>query len=310
MIKFKIKDAELLKPKKNPKRILYLNANSLNNKLDLLKNIIQDLDQPDIIAVVETWKNDNIDYTIENYNEYAIYRTKSKGGGISIFTKIGTTTELIDKETVIEEELELLSINFDNIKVHTLYRPPSSKVDTFLNNIKHNLITNHTNEEIIILGDFNIDIDKKTNNAINLLNLMQSNSLINTVKEQTRITITTASKIDLVFSNIHNIITTVKGEHISDHRMIMIEIPNKIQYDNEMYNYRNINNQNLLNFQNQLQEIDWYNTLNNINVQNTYTKYDLFMNKLKEIYNYNFPIKIKNKTKRRINPRWWFTIKI
>ena len=68
--------------------ILYFNVRSLLAKLDNLK-IICSLFSPDIVCIVETWLDGNIDDTevaIQGYHVYRLDRNRH-GGGILIFCK-------------------------------------------------------------------------------------------------------------------------------------------------------------------------------------------------------------------------------
>ena len=64
---------------------VYLNATSLDNKLDEFK-VVVDTYCPEIIAVSETWFKNN---SIVNVTGYNIYRTdrcdRRKGGGVCLY---------------------------------------------------------------------------------------------------------------------------------------------------------------------------------------------------------------------------------
>ncbi len=59
----------------NKQSIWYINATSLNNKIDELRAVVEG---PDIICVTETWFNDSSDVTITSYHVYRADRKEKE----------------------------------------------------------------------------------------------------------------------------------------------------------------------------------------------------------------------------------------
>ena len=78
---------------------MYTNCRSLKYKIDELK-ILVSKEEPDIIALTETWANCSknnfkAEYSIPNYTLLNNDRTDRKGGGVMLFIKnIHNTTEI------------------------------------------------------------------------------------------------------------------------------------------------------------------------------------------------------------------------
>ena len=146
-----------------------LNARSLKsvtsecNKLEQLQNIAN-VDEDDIIAITETWLNNNIaDSEILN-NEYIIYRRDRqqsenlRGGGVLLAVKSSLKSSLVHTD----ESSEIIAVSVasssnQNILFILCYRAPSNDISCFVNSISLLLNKVHTKfSKICLLGDFNL----------------------------------------------------------------------------------------------------------------------------------------------------------
>ena len=102
-----------------------------------------------------------------------------------------------------------LSINQKNYIIGLVYRRPNEDIDIF-NVTLNNLIEPIRNKnEVILLGDFNIDLLKDNNFSREFQNMLQSNYLVPTILEPTRVaevsrngeSIVTETLIDNIFIN-------------------------------------------------------------------------------------------------------------
>ena len=89
--------------------------------------------------------------------------------------------------------------------VISIYRPPSANAILFINKLSEllSIISGNGCDEIILCGDFNLDILNYDNNenTLNLLNSLSSQSLIPIITKPYRITNQTATLIDNIFIN-------------------------------------------------------------------------------------------------------------
>jgi len=138
---------------------------------------------------------------------------------------------------------------------------------------------------------------------------MFSNSLFPTIYKPTRITPTSATLLDNIFTNVDRQFKCgILISDISDHLPVFLTLCSQDQSTNEQENIaykRCINENNLQSFFNELQHVDWYilDIVNN-NVDNIY---DLFLKKFQLLYDKHFPLQeIKIAKKRKSKP--WLTL--
>lgn len=203
-----------------------LNVQHILPKIDELRLIMANDKCPDILGLCETFLNPNIMDTQVAIDGYDFIRkdradTHDKsGGGIMLYfrnsLKCKRRPELeISKIETIWSELELP--NAKPFLVCSVYRPPSAHsnwIDLFEEELS---IAQATGLEFILMGDFNIDINPCTNNK--WLHLQQLFDLSQLVSEPTRVTQTTSTTIDHIYtSNPENISECfVSKLSISDH---------------------------------------------------------------------------------------------
>ena len=88
--------------------------------------------------------------------------------------------------------IEMINLNNRNTTIRCVWHHPSMEVNwfnnLFLNTISENLLSKK-NKEIVLLGDFNVDLlkYKKDHNAADFLNQMYSTSLVPHIILSTRI---------------------------------------------------------------------------------------------------------------------------
>ena len=195
-----------------------------------------------------------------------------------------------------------------------MYRSPSFDPNTFLNqlDIKLELLRRHKNKHIILVGDNNLDLLKFENfePANKLINSLSEHGFIPVISIPTRITSHSATLIDHIFINSGATVTKsgVICEDMSDHLATFVKIlidPNKASKMSErvdsMNNHRPINEENLINFKNDMSNVNW-EFLNHIDSADE--KFTHFENKFHEIYENNFPKKSPKKRKRKSDKPW------
>ncbi len=120
----------------------------------------------------------------------------------------------------------------------------------------------HENAELILLGDFNIDYNRRSTAKSRLQTLARAFSFEQLVTSATRITETTQSIIDLIFvNNIHRIVASgVIPLDLSDHSLIYCVIKAGIAKSGGNYrdiNYRCYKHYNKSSFNHDLENVDW-----------------------------------------------------
>ena len=139
-------------------KVLFTNAQSIVNKMDLIETQVYEL-SPDVIAITESWTHNEISKEILKLSGYDLVgrsdRTdtlKGRGGGILLYSRLPHIYEQAANRTeqVIHSTLSIR----DNVDIHfhVFYRSPNSsdeineEVITFIQNIPQNSI---------LIGDFN-----------------------------------------------------------------------------------------------------------------------------------------------------------
>ena len=106
--RFPIQDNKLLS-------IFHLNIRSLDHNQIQLESLLANLPhRPDILALSETWLNDNskVDIYLEGYNSFHVVREPNKHGGVSIFIRDYLIPENIEKFTYLNAVIEICTISF------------------------------------------------------------------------------------------------------------------------------------------------------------------------------------------------------
>ena len=186
--------------------IMHLNIHYLYSKLDEIKILLSQQPNIDIMCFCETFLNDQFtdaELSLENYELFRKDR-KTNGGGLAIYIKTSLNCTLRDDLQVEGVEALFLEVKPEKQKPFLLaytYRPPSSTQEWTVDfeQILDNLYTE--NKEIILLGDFNINLFDASNNVQNWLQIMDSVNLTQVVKDPTRVTPSSCTLIDHAYSN-------------------------------------------------------------------------------------------------------------
>ena len=157
------------------------------------------------------------------------------------------------------------------------------------------------------MGDFNIDLLSTTQtHGQRLKNLLYTYALHPHIDKPTRITNTSSTLIDNIFSNNFSNETTngILYYDISDHLPIFM-INNKIDISKETNEdepkYRRIESENnIASLNSDLAQGEWQDVFSENNVNHAYDK---FLHKLLFHYDKNIPL-VKTKTKKRVKNPW------
>ena len=191
--------------------------------------------KPDIIAIVETWLNNNIsdeEIALDNYTLARRDRRmdiKTRGGGVMVY--VNNRLKFFEMSGDIYSNFDAMWIkNFEDkkllLKLGLFYRPPDgteSELHLLLNELKRS-----KGEDTVILGDFNfrdIDWTHSTSSTYGKLFLDEINSLalVQCVKKQTR----GNSVLDLIF--VYNRLIVCKIDYWtpiakSDHNTLWLKL--------------------------------------------------------------------------------------
>ena len=199
--------------------ILHFNVRSLPKHKQTLEELMVELhNYPDILAISETKLNDEKIKTncskLPHYN-FIFSNSSTNAGGAAIYvlnTLKYTRREDLEFKTDDSENI-FIEINVTNRKaivIGLVYRHPSSDFTAFQDKFTETLNKlNHSKLEYIISGDFNIDLFKVESNSkiCNYLSAIYTEGCNSLINKPTRITETSATLLDHMYSNMTNQIT-------------------------------------------------------------------------------------------------------
>ena len=201
--------------------LLSLNCQSLNSKFDNILILVECLGQNNCyfsaICLQETWLDDDADLSLYNIPGYVCIgqgKHCSAHGGLLIYLYHTLIYDLniipVNSETFEGMFVKILNANGRNIYLGNIYRPPRNNnselsIQTFLDYLNPSLENfNKLHSDVILVGDFNINLLKYNDQVGSKMFLqhMFSIGMIPNITLPTRITDSTATLIDNVFTNI------------------------------------------------------------------------------------------------------------
>lgn len=235
--------------------IVHLNINSLFMKCTQVSQIL-DLNKLDIFMLNETKLNESIPSKKCDHRLYNMLRCdrSRRGGGIVVFIKKSYDILKWFKIKIFEGIYIKISVNSVYINIISVYKAPDLNSVQFLEEMENFLVGLNQNEQILIIGDINIDLMKQSVDRNEIFNFLRVNNLKNYVKDFTRHQIVEIdnevrikkSLIDLVMTNgdlIDKVVTI--GCPFSDHLFVASSL--NLKFDkNIVYSWgRNLSERNL-----------------------------------------------------------------
>ena len=228
-------------------KMFYTNAQSVRNKMNLLKAHIID-SRPHLIAITESWTHENLDEVELSLPGYEIVSrcdrkdtVDGRGGGVLLYSSLNNVA--VTKTTTKFHEVLAVAVSNKNeppLHINVVYRSPNSSE----NNNDHLLdYIKNIPENVVIVGDFNCrEIDWETLSVSasessfsqKLLNVSQDRFLQQHVDFPTNFTpqpngTITETCIDLIFSDNPDNIASVKSVgHLGKSKHVIIEAELKI----------------------------------------------------------------------------------
>lgn len=229
-------------PKLQPMSIICQNIRSCKSNFNtFLTEIKNHMKTSNLIILTETnLKNEeNALFFINNYNAEYVNRKNRRGGGIAVFIKDHLKYEVIN-EYVIPDSFETLIIKIELYKrpiiLICIYRPPSlTNINIFCRELESLITKFGMKDEIIIMGDMNIDILKNNCYVQKYLDMIAENGLMNlNFSEPTRVDLilNTATNIDHALLRIRQDCETdvqIIQTHASDHFAVVLKFSAPMQ---------------------------------------------------------------------------------
>lgn len=277
-------------------RSLYRNFESIKDYLNQFKSHFS------MIAVSETWiqVDKGAEFNLPGYDMFYTNRESKKGGGVALYIDKNIDCRLVENMSIAVGEvfecvtIEIVQQSKNNIIVSCVYRAPGSDMNLF-NEWMERLFANNAKKDIIICGDYNVDLfkAKKHKPTANFIDVMFSMNMYPLITKPTRITAHSATLIDNIFTNIidESIISGLLFNDISDHLPVfMVHEANNLKNKNRnSFTYKRvITEQSKLAFKNDLAAQTWENVIIEQDVNRAYNS---FVETFIRLYNKNCPIK-------------------
>lgn len=158
-----------------------------------------------ILCLTEHWlKNDQLMFSFNNHHLASSFNRENaiRGGSLILIQNGIKYKERTDIVTLsVERTIEIACIELEHLIVLSVYRPPNSSFDIFEKTMDVALSKIKCNKNVTVCGDFNVDLLVGSGNSSKLKSLFMCYNLGNLFLEPTRITETSATCIDNIYSN-------------------------------------------------------------------------------------------------------------
>ena len=203
---------------------LCLNAQSLPSNIDQIRNFITAIqNSPVLLGFTETRVTDDIEnweIEIEGYECIRCDSRNRRTGGVTLYVKNDMKIESIVVNTIENNcWFIIINVNFKSYKgsVMVVYHSPNSEDKEFIDFIEHTAEDLAIKGNTIIMGDFNINMNRVNSTSLKLKSALNGLGLKQLVNEPTRVGRESSTIIDLVFSNIDLDVKVYDTPKITDH---------------------------------------------------------------------------------------------
>ena len=205
--------------------LMHINSRSYTRNFDEFGVLLDTLNRlPDVLVVTETWFSSDTSREISGYYGYHLFRSGKRGGGVSVYIKDTLISTSVTDKTfltdIIEVNTVVVTLNSNiNIYFVAIYRPPEKQHVSDFNISLGNLIGSFSgNARVYVVGDINIDLLQRNENANEYCAILQSLSYVPLITIPTRVTDTTETLLDHIWTNqLHNINSGTVHVSTTDH---------------------------------------------------------------------------------------------
>lgn len=177
----------------------------------------------DIFCVTEHWLKSN--ELMPQFNNHQVGSSFTRlssihGGSLIILHNQLKFKERKDIVSLsVERTIEVSAVELEQFIVVCVYRPPLSNFDLFESIMESVLLKiSLSSKKLLICGDFNVNILENSTLSVRLLNLFKSCNLKHIFTEPTRVTATSATCIDNIFTDIipntKSVISNLESDHL------------------------------------------------------------------------------------------------
>ena len=201
--------------------LFFLNIRSLRCHHEHLQNLLLDTgEKPAIIALAETWLTERDPlaiYKLEGYAPIITKNRKTRGGGCAFYVKENIVFTEVVTDSNVEHSAITAKIDGSYKTFCVIFNPPNASLTTFMEDLDKLLgQLKYTKTELILCGDFNIDLLSTTIQTSAYKNLLKSYNLEVQNLEPTRIGMKKQTCIDHICTEWQYATNTIQC-CISDH---------------------------------------------------------------------------------------------
>lgn len=258
--------------------------------------------------LTETWyANDSNVFHLPFYFTFCQNRTGSRGGGVSLLIRKYLECEQMYNYSCVTPDYETLCVLINCTLISVVYRPPNGNHHNLFQYLESLFIfASGNNYEVILGGDFNINMLADTSTSREFHQLISMFGYRNMILTPTRTTLTSASLIDLFITNMHTseMKAGVIATDVSDHNGIYLCVRKQIsvRHNCASWVFQEISPQNLDTFRAEVEKFDWNDIFQKSDAESAY---DWFLDSFLTIYNQCFPFKTQKRSKKIRKP--WIT---
>ena len=281
---------------------LQLNIRSIVAHQHELKQLLRDLEKKnspiDVVLLCETFLTNKTICMVNvgGYTHIGNYRSKKKGGGVSILLKEGISYKRRPDLDVFQEGetepvfVEIFSKNGKKMVIGSMYRLPNTDITQSSTNIA-NIISQarKANEkclpELIIGMDHNIDLLKGSchNPTQQFITDLPDTDLLPTITRPTRIMNHSATLIDNIYvsNQLHrDFKSTIIVHDLSDHlpSLVMLKQTKLLSKEPLCFNSRCLNEQKLKEVNHRLMRKDWIGLLTGTACDDKFNQFSSIVN--------------------------------
>lgn len=281
-------------------RVFHQNICGLRSNHSLLQIHLQS-ESPDVVCLSEHNLSDAQFEKLQmpDYSNVSTFCCESRQkGGVCILSKTNICIEALDVSKFCDEDscqLAAAKIQLSkgsNLVVLAVYRVPQYNCDSFIDRLSSCLdVITKDSHEIIVIGDFNINILSNNFSTQKLLHTLSSHGLRHTIKTYTREFKNSKTVIDNIFTNVEKeaISTRVINAALSDHHAqeAVVNLSVKKIPQPKFKMSRRFNKQNVESFRFHLSKETWSDVFEAEGFEN---QFNVFFNTLRHYFNICFPL--------------------
>nr|CAH7718427.1 unnamed protein product [Callosobruchus chinensis] len=216
-------------------KICHLNVRSLSAAFDCFCDLVKN--KFDVICITETWLK--ITFRTMLFPSKAIGYCKKTGW--AEVEELVFTFAIVSILKFLIPLIFPLRLNHSSFLIVVIYRPPHTPINASVGVIDDMLsFFSSQYDNILILGDINIDLFNHENPLGNCFDSFNFTQLID---EPTRVTRHSSTLLDPIFTNTPNKVVNSGTDFVSDHKLVFCDIILKVRkYEPKLITYRDVKN--------------------------------------------------------------------